>query len=48
MDNIVMKILFYKYDPNDGFWMKVLKLVPTLCWITALFLHLVIIRPAQI
>ena len=48
MNDIVLNILFYKYEPNDGFWMKTPKLVPTLCWITALFLYLFFIRPEQI
>ena len=37
-------LLFYKYDPEEGFWMKLLRLVPSLCFITAILIHVFLVR----
>ena len=42
--DVVKRILFYKYDPSEGFWMKLLRLVPGLCFISALLIHVFLVR----
>lgn len=42
--DVATRILFYKYGQDEGLGMKLLRLVPTLCFISALLIHFFLVR----